>query len=112
MFSIIARRRKKVAANKNNKEKILNLFLTANNPEELLIAWLSELVSLSDARNLIFNRFLIQELTPKKLKAKVRAEPRDNGFYELKTEIKAVTYSGLKIEKNKGYLQAEIIFDV
>ena len=53
---------------------------------------------------------VIEELSDKILKAKARGEVKQG--ISVKTEIKAVTYHGLKIEKRRGNWVAEVIFDV
>jgi SHS2 domain-containing protein len=46
------------------------------------------------------------------LEAKILLEPFDADFYDLKSEIKAVTYHELKVENIRNQWQAKIIFDV
>ena len=80
--------------------------------EELLVAWLDELLYRFCTKEIIYSKFEITELSETKLKAKVFGRPVSANRNRLKIEIKAVTYSDLKIKKtDKGY-QAEIIFDV
>jgi len=106
LFEIISQRR-----NQNRLPvKQIAIKKSAENIEELLIAWLSELISLSDAENLIFDKFKINKLTDKKIEAVVSGMSRDN--FRIKTEIKAATYHELKIEKAKNGWQAQVIFDV
>jgi len=111
MFDIIAKK-KAGSGQPKTKARFFDIELKARNREELLIAWLSELLSLSDVHKIIFNRAHIQQLTPKKIKARIGAERITEHTYQLNTEIKAVTYHQLKIAKRKGRLQAEVIFDV
>jgi SHS2 domain-containing protein len=48
----------------------------------------------------------------KKLVAKLTGEPYNKLKHLMKTEIKAVTYSGLSVTKKKSGWKARIIFDV
>ena len=82
----------------------------AEDQEGLLVQWLNELLSLSEAKELIFEKFKIDNLKQNQLKAVASGYPREN--YKIKTEIKAATYHELKIEKKDSKLEAEIIFDV
>ena len=80
--------------------------------EELLVAWLDELLYRFCTKEVIYSKFAIEELTDDKIRARVFGRPIAANRNRLKVEIKAVTYSGLKIKKtDKGY-QVEIIFDV
>jgi SHS2 domain-containing protein len=106
LFEIISEKKPGVPS----QTKTLSVEKSAENLEELLIAWLNELISLSEARDLIFEGFNIQELTDNKIKAKLEGIGR--GCLKIKTEVKAATYHELKIEKTDSGWQAKIIFDV
>lgn len=84
----------------------------ADNYEELLIAWLDELLYIFYTKQLIFSEFAIKELSEKRLIADVSGRPVGANRNRLKTEIKAATYSGLEIKKSGDGYQVEIIFDV
>lgn len=89
-----------------------NIELEAPNKEELLVAWLDELLYIFYTKSFIFFEFNIEDLTDTGIKAKVTGRPVGANRNRLKTEIKAATYHNLKIEKtDKGY-QVEIIFDI
>ena len=79
---------------------------------DLLVAWLDELLYRFYTREIIYSKFKIEELSENRIRAKVFGRAVASNRNRLKTEIKAVTYSELRIEKTgKGY-QVEIIFDV
>lgn len=82
-------------------------------PEELLVAWLDELLYRFYTKEIIFSKFKIEEFSGNRIKAKVSGRPVGANRNRLKIEIKAVTYSDLNIKKagDSGY-QVEIIFDV
>lgn len=86
--------------------------LEAPNSEELLVAWLDELLYRFYTKEIIFSKFHIEELSVNKIKAKIFGRAVASNRNRLKTEIKAVTYSDLKIRKSGGAYSAEIIFDV
>lgn len=86
--------------------------LNADNYEELLIAWLDELLYNFYTKQLIFYRFEITDLTEKSLRARAFARSISSNRNRLKTEIKAATYHDLQIKKtSKGY-SVEVVFDV
>lgn len=82
-----------------------------NNPEELMVNWLSELLYVLESRSLLLIEFNILDVDQDRLKAEVRGEPYDPARHEFFTEIKAATYHQLKIEKVNDRWKAQIIFD-
>ncbi|NPB06114.1 MAG: archease [Aquificae bacterium] len=54
----------------------------------------------------------VLELTPEKVKVKLKGERFDPSRHEPKTVIKAATYYRLRVEKKDGEYEAEVIFDV
>lgn len=88
--------------------------LTAENPENLLVAWLSELLYLSETKLVIFNRFEIEELSNYQLSGKVFGKRIDQSGYKIKREIKAVTYHRLEIKEDQEseLWRAQVIFDI
>ncbi|MFA5090877.1 MAG: archease [Candidatus Omnitrophota bacterium] len=108
MFDIIAEKKDK--ARSESRQRKIEVRQEAGSLEELLVNWLNELLSLSAAEELIFFNFQSLQLKNNKLKVEVIGR----GFvdYIIKTEIKAATYCGLKLEQVYSGWQAEIIFDV
>ena len=86
--------------------------LTAPNHEELLISWLDELLYNFYAKNIIFYKFEVAELSEDVVRAKAFGRSVSENRNRLKTEIKAATYYNLKIIKRDDYYEVEIIFDV
>ena len=86
--------------------------LNANNHEELLVAWLDELLYNFYTRSIIFSRFKVEELTENAIKAKAFGRAVGANRNRLKTEIKAATYHNLNIEKTPEGYKVEIIFDI
>ena len=84
----------------------------APNIEELFLSWLSELLYQYNSNELIFKEFLIDKLDGHSVLAEARGEKLDLKRHYLKTEIKAVTYHRLRVEKVKDKWQGEVIFDV
>ena len=86
--------------------------LEAPNDEELFLSWLSELLYQYNSKKIIFKEFSIDKLTENLISAQAQGENLDLQRHRLKTEIKAVTYHQLKVQKIKDHWQAEVIFDV
>jgi len=78
--------------------------LEADDSEQLLVDWLSELLYLNSAKNLVFGFFKVNlENYNKKLTATVFGEKLDFSRHKAGAEIKAVTYHMLEVRKKKPY---------
>jgi SHS2 domain-containing protein len=108
MFDIMAERRDANAPDTSGIK--LDVRLTAENQEELLVNWLNELLSLSSARGLIFTGYQIHKLTDHSLDASVSAE--DIKLYRQNVEFKAATYHELELVQEPDSYKAKVIFDV
>jgi SHS2 domain-containing protein len=93
-------------------EKRLTISLKAPNLEELFLSWLSELLYLYNGKKIILKEVQIDKLSEKAISAKAIGERLNAKRHRLKTEIKAVTYHQLKVEKLKAGWQGQVIFDV
>ncbi len=84
--------------------------------EELLVGWLGELIFLIDAKEFLPAGFSVREIWRAaggwRLRADVRGEALDRKRHGLRTEIKAVTYHGLTVQREPSGLSVEVIFDV
>ena len=97
---------------KVEERDVLDIQASAGNIEELLVAWLDELLYLYETERFIGRRFVIEDMSSTDLKASVFGEKIDPERHEVKTEIKSVTYHQLKVEKIDGGWKAQVIFDV
>jgi SHS2 domain-containing protein len=82
------------------------------NLERLMVDWLGELLYLHDTENLLFKRFSVEYVGKEGLKGAAEGEPFRNGVHIIKTEVKAVTYHGIKVEQEEGKWKARVIFDL
>lgn len=80
--------------------------------ENLLVAWLNELIYLFDAEQLLFSDFEIESLSGNCLKATCFGEKFDPAKHRLKTGVKAATYHMLKITTDSNGYRTRIIFDI
>lgn len=89
-----------------------NIQLEAPDFEQLLVDWLSELLFLNSAKNLVFGLFNV-EIDNKYpcLSASVFGENYNISKHKIGVEIKAVTYHMLEIRKKRFY-QVQVLFDI
>lgn len=93
-----------------NQERLIEV--EAPDLETLLIAWLGELLYLFEVRHLVFNRFLVQTLTPSRLQVIAWGDEFNPRKHRLKQTIKAVTYHQVSIVEKKGIWRSRVIFDI
>jgi SHS2 domain-containing protein len=109
MFEIIA------GENRDLKENFYaKIKLEAKSLEDLLIAWLNELLYISEVKLVILNKFIIKELSNGQIKAEVGGTKINHLSIRIKREVKAVTYHRLEIKKDEesGLWSAQVIFDI
>ncbi|UCH72582.1 MAG: archease [Thermoplasmatales archaeon] len=86
--------------------------LEAQDLEQLLVDWLSELLFLNSANNLVFGFFKVEiDEKKSKLSARVFGEKYDISKHKIGAEIKAVTYHMLEINNKKPFY-AQVLFDI
>jgi SHS2 domain-containing protein len=85
--------------------------LKSDTVEELLVDWLSKLLTVSDINNILFGKFDVSvDEENCELNANVYGENFDSERHTIGKEIKAVTYHILEVNKEKGYVQ--VLFDI
>lgn len=85
--------------------------LEAKDLESLLVDYLSELLFITDAENLVFCTFDV-DVQGTQLSAIVRGEPFDPARHSGGTLIKGISYSGLEIVKEEEAYIVDILFDI
>lgn len=93
-------------------EKKTAISVDATDSEALMVRWLSELNFQHVTEHKLFCGFEILELSDKKLTAEVHGENINHSRHSIYTEIKAVTFHGLRIERKKDRWRTQIIFDI
>ncbi len=84
----------------------------AESLQELLIAWLNELLYVYSVERLVFSEFRDAELSPGSFSAVAVGECLDLSRHHGDFEIKAATYHNLTFSKQDGSWRATVIFDV
>jgi len=94
--------------------------VTAEDRAELLVAWLNELIYLSEVENVLFKRFEIGELDETRLRASCCGEKIDPARHKMKVGVKAATYHMLQVkeecvegvgESERGF-RVQVLFDI
>jgi SHS2 domain-containing protein len=87
--------------------------LASDSTEDLMLAWLNELIFLSETRHRLYSRFAVTvDESGRNLHATIAGEPIDVARHVLDHEVKAATRHGLFVEPcDEGWL-AEIVLDI
>ncbi|MFC1666984.1 archease [Candidatus Omnitrophota bacterium] len=93
-------------------QKKIQIIKSTKNFEERLVDWLSELLYIFNKEEILFSDFKLLRLDNDGIDGEAYGKKIDLSQNTLQTEIKAVTFHGLKIEQDKNGFNCEIIFDV
>jgi SHS2 domain-containing protein len=90
------------------------VMLEAESQDELLYAWLSELVYLKDVHRELYADFDVVIARGKRLQLKgtIRGDSVDNLVGSTLTDVKAITYHLLAIEPTASGLKATVVVDL
>lgn len=80
--------------------------------EELLMAWLSELLYLKDVGNKMYSKFRIFKIEETNLNAEILGEKIDLKKHKLKLEVKAATWTQLEVKELNNKWIAQCVVDV
>jgi SHS2 domain-containing protein len=95
------------------KEKLhLDLEVSSEDIDSLLVEWLNELIYLFDVKHVLFNHFDIKSLTHNGLTATCYGEDFDPMKHKIKVGVKAATYHMLELDKSDDGFKAQVILDV
>ena len=119
LFDLIAEPKRAVERGQIQRTKF-QFKVEADSQEELLVAWLRELLYLSSIRQMFFTDFKIRQLNVgappavplQQIQAELFGEKINPKRHILKKEVKGVTYHALSLKKEKKGWVAEVIFDV
>jgi SHS2 domain-containing protein len=90
----------------------VEVIVEADDEEALLVRWLSELNFLHVTEGWLFSVFEVTEHDGLRLVAIARGTRYDAARHTIYTEIKAVTFHGLTIERRGDAWHARVIFDM
>jgi len=89
----------------------VKIHCSAPDEETLFVEWLNELLAQSSLKEMAFSDFKVETLDEGELHGYALGEKLDQEKHRVKVEVKAATYSMLKVYKNKIYT-AQCIVDV
>lgn len=95
-----------------NERETVAVAVEGDGVEALLVAWLSELLYLTDVRGLLFRSFDVDEVTEQQAAGRARGEPVDRGRHILGVGVKAVTRHLLEVTPVEGGYRARVLFDI
>jgi SHS2 domain-containing protein len=95
-----------------NAGERISVAVAAGDRAALMVRWLSELNFLHTTTHRVFCRFDVHKATDTEVEAEVAGERIDPARHAVYTEIKAVTFHGLRVEQVNGVWSARILFDV
>jgi SHS2 domain-containing protein len=93
------------------KVQRIDVEIAGTDVEYLLFDWLREMLYRFDAEHLLFSRFDVS-VDENGLKAAVWGETIDPARHVLSHEVKAITYHGLRVEREGDGWIAEVIVDI
>ena len=93
-------------------KKSLDIHVSGEEIESILVDWLRELLFKFNMDRWVLKEFDIGKIDESGLQAVVKGETFDPSRHSLKTEIKAVTYHGLEVNRKNDGWEAQIIFDI
>jgi SHS2 domain-containing protein len=90
----------------------ISVTASGNSTEELLHAWLCELLAEFNLKGFVGARCEIARITNNSVDGTIKGERLDLERHRFYTEIKGVTYHDFKVSEKDGAWRARIIFDV
>lgn len=91
--------------------KKVSIKCSAEDEETLLIEWLNELLAQKDIKDMMFSEFKVK-IKEGKLVGLAYGEKLNTKKHKVKVEVKAATYSQLKVKKEKDKYIAQCVVDV
>jgi SHS2 domain-containing protein len=104
MFSVM------VDIDKVKPIKSIEIACKAENDEELFIEFLNKLLAEATINEMVFSSFIVQ-IRDHELTGTAKGEKLDPERHDIKTEVKAATYSQLRVERDEEFI-VQCIVDV
>lgn len=110
MFNVI------IDTEKVSEKTAEEIILKSPDLESLLVDWLSELLYLFEVNEIIFKKFRVEEIREEEGEYSITARASGEKYYPeshpFETEIKAVTYNQLEVEKIDDGWKAQVVVDI
>jgi SHS2 domain-containing protein len=93
-----------------------SITVTGEDLYALLYEWIEALIVLFDAEGLIFSRFTVYKIEQRTnewhLTSEVRGETFDIDRHPQGTEVKAITYAEMEIQKEESHVRLQFVLDI
>jgi SHS2 domain-containing protein len=86
--------------------------VSADGYEELMVAWLEELLYQSEVKCLALHEFTVENVSKDRATGSARGPEFGSGAQAVGSGVKAVTRHRLQVIRVGGYWHARVIFDV
>lgn len=102
---------------KINPREVVNLEVEGRDHEELFYSWMSELLAESSVRNMIFSSFQVDSVDKSRqggyiLRGGAKGEKIESGRLEGRSEVKGVTFMGLRVKQEGSQWKARCVVDM
>ena len=96
------------------EDRIVEVDLGGEDMEILFYRWLSEIIYLKDAENFLLKRCQIdcRAVTPFRVSGRLLGDTIDPARQRLKTDVKAVTFYKMRVEKIENIWRGEVVLDL
>ncbi len=95
-----------------DKKQAREIIITAEDREQLLVKWLSEILYLYDGEHFVPKDFEIHHLTDTSLRATMHGEAFDEEKHKTLLDVKAITYHQLSIDEQKDKTTVRVFLDI
>ncbi len=110
MFNVI------IDTEKVSEKTAEEIILKSPDLESLLVDWLSELLYLFEVNEIVFKKFRVEEIREEEGEYSITSRASGEKYYPeshpFETEIKAVTYNQLEVEKIDDGWKAQVVVDI
>ena len=97
-------------------ELVKDVFLKSPDLESLIVDWLSEHLYLFEIDEIVFSKFHVDRIRKENCEYSITSTASGEKFYPkshpFETEIKAVTYNQLKVEKIEDGWKIQVVLDI
>ncbi len=100
-----------VALDQIRETEMCEVAIRGETAEDLLVAWLLELLFLTETQDLLFRRFDV-EIDDGRVAARAYGEQIDPQRHELGAAIKGVTRHMLEVSSEDGGYRTRVLFDI
>ena len=94
------------------KTHAVKVSIRGNDLPDLMVRWLGEILYLFHGEKAVVTRITISSISRTMLEASLKTVPFDSNLYDIRYELKAVTYHQAQVTRKDKYWEARFIFDL